>query len=81
MNSFHVDLQIAAIGKRRTMIIFAKIYRFKYFFCNKVKKMIIKSRFSYKQQLKLCRSYVMASFPHDGVMWTCKSPRLGKEEQ
>jgi hypothetical protein len=25
-------------------------------------------------------SYVMASFPHDGVMWTCKSPRLGKEE-
>ena len=22
----------------------------------------------------------MASFPHDGVMWTCKSPRLGKEE-
>jgi hypothetical protein len=31
MTSFlHVDLQIAAIGKRRTMIIFAKIYRFKY---------------------------------------------------
>jgi hypothetical protein len=26
------DLQIAAIGKRRTMIIFAEIYRFKYFF-------------------------------------------------
>ena len=26
------DLQIAAIGKRRTMIIFAKIYRFKYIF-------------------------------------------------
>ena len=25
------DLQIAAIGKRRTMIIFAKLYRFKYF--------------------------------------------------
>jgi len=25
----HVDLQIAAIGKRRTMIIFAKIYCFK----------------------------------------------------
>jgi hypothetical protein len=23
----------------------------------------------------------MASFPHDGVMSTCKSPRLGKEEQ
>ena len=23
----------------------------------------------------------MASFPHDGVMWTCKSPRPGKEEQ
>ena len=22
----------------------------------------------------------MASFPHDGVMWTCKSQRLGKEE-
>jgi hypothetical protein len=38
-SSLQVDLQIAAIGKRRTMIIFAKIYRFKYFyFCNKVQK-------------------------------------------
>ena len=29
-SSLHVDLQIAAIGKRRTMLIFAKIYRFKF---------------------------------------------------
>jgi hypothetical protein len=28
-SSLHVDLQIAAIGKRRTMTIFAQIYRFK----------------------------------------------------
>ena len=35
--------------KRRTMIIFAKIYRFKYFFCcNKVQKMMINSRFAYR---------------------------------
>ena len=34
--------------KRRKMIIFAKIYRYKSFFCNKVQKMIIKSRFSCK---------------------------------
>jgi hypothetical protein len=27
------DLQIAAIGKRRTVIIFAKLCRFKYIFC------------------------------------------------
>ena len=26
------DLQIAAVGERRTMIIFAKLYRFKYIF-------------------------------------------------
>jgi len=30
-SSIHVDLQIAAIGKRRIMIIFAKMCRFKYF--------------------------------------------------
>jgi hypothetical protein len=46
MTSFlHVDLQIAAIGKRRTMIIFAGIYRFKYFFFEKTD--IWKSRFLY----------------------------------
>ena len=51
MTSFlHVDLEIAAIGKRRTMIIFAKIYHFRQFLfvVSKVKKMIIKSRCSYK---------------------------------
>jgi hypothetical protein len=31
-SSLHVDLQIAAIGIKRTMTIFAKIYRFRYFF-------------------------------------------------
>jgi hypothetical protein len=29
LSSLHADLQIAAIGKRRTMLIFAKIYHFK----------------------------------------------------
>jgi len=29
-SSFHVDLQIAAIGKRRKLIIFAKLYGFSY---------------------------------------------------
>ena len=46
------DFQIcknAAIGKRRTMIIFAKIYCFKNKKkSNKVQKMMINSRFSYR---------------------------------
>jgi hypothetical protein len=46
----HIDLQITAIGKRRKELTFAKIYRFRYFFFvfNKVQKIIIKPRFSYK---------------------------------
>ena len=49
MASFlHVDLQIAAIGKTRTVIIFAIIIVLNKKNYNKVQKMIIKSRFSYK---------------------------------
>jgi len=67
------ELQIVAIGKRRKEI-FAKIYRFKSFFCNKVQRMIIKSRFSYKYYLKLCNRMLWIVF----VMSTCKSPWFGK---
>ena len=41
--SLHVDLQIDAIGKRRTMIILAKLYRFYfYYFSISIVKMMIK---------------------------------------
>jgi hypothetical protein len=53
MTSFlHVDLQIAAIGKRRTMIIFAKIYRFRQFvFVIKYRKWLLKDFIFYSKPL------------------------------